>query len=415
VTVDPNKLVSQADPIGNEMGAPESFGALRLSAVANGTDLFAFSRIYRTRAEGGTWGFARNGVTPAQALSAGDSGFFFAAPDPAVQRTNGGLVVVESSTGTISIVDPDGATRVSYFYDWPQGYRIQGSTVFASLGVNPIGSARIVVSPATGKVLVFGVSNDNVTNDPTGLDVFGPKSAATAQRLAGVARAGGPMGATSRTDVQLYNPGTAAATVTLAFHAAQPDGSTAPTPGVPMTTVTVAGGKVVTLADVLALLGVDRTAGTLDVLCPDQPVVAFARVRANAASGGTFGYGTPGQQASDAIAAGSRGVFLAATDNGYDVMQSDLHLTNLSDQPADVTLNLTDADGTAAGTRTVTLPPGETRFIASVWYSIAGSSTDFGRVDVVPADGAGPVLATLLRQDRMSGDVDALLPQVLPK
>jgi hypothetical protein len=331
------------------------------------------------------------------------------------QRTNGGLVVVESSTGTISIVDPDGNTRAAYTYDWPQGYRIQGSTVFAALGIDPIGSARIVVSPVTGKVLIFGVSNDNVTNDPTGLDVFGPKSPASVQRLLGVARGGGPMGATSRTDVQLYNPGTADATVTLAFHAALPDGSSAPTPGVPMTTVTVPAGKVVALTDALSLFGVDRTAGTLDVLSPGQPVVAFARVRANAVSGGTYGYGTPGRQDADGIAAGSRGVFLATTDNGYDVMQSDLHLTNLSDQPATVTLNLTDANGTAAGTRTVTVPPGETRFIATVWYTIAGYGTDYGRVDIVPADGSGPVLATLLRQDRTSGDVDALLPQILPK
>jgi hypothetical protein len=406
-------MQSQADLIGNEMAAPGSFGALKFSPIGTPTDFFAFARIYRTRLEGGTWGYAQNGQTSDAALAAGDTGFFFAAPDPVVQRTNGGMLVVESSTGTISIVDPDGNTQLSYSYDWPQGYRIQSSTVFAAFGIDPIPSARIVVSPATGRVLVFGVSNDNVTNDPTGLDVFGPKSPAPSQHLLGVARSGGPMGATSRTDVQLFNPNAADATVTLGFHTTMPDGSAAPTPGVPMTTVTVRAGKVLTLTDVLALFGVDRTAGTLDVLSPDQPVVAFARVRANAASGGTFGYGTPGRQDSDAIAAGFHGVFLAATDNGYDVMQSDLHLTNLSSQPSTVTLKLTDANGTLAATRIVTLPAGETRYISSVWYSIAGYGTDFGRVEVFPADGSGPVLATILRQDRQSGDVDALQPLVL--
>ncbi|MCI4354610.1 MAG: hypothetical protein L3K06_04520, partial [Thermoplasmata archaeon] len=307
ITLGPNTMQSQADPIGNEMAAPGSFGALKFSASGPLTDYLGFARIYRTRLEGGTWGYAQNGQTVDAALAPGDTGFFFAAPDPAVQRTNGGMLVVESSTGTISIVDPDGNTRLTYSYDWPQGYRIQSSSVFSAFGLDPIPSARISVSPATGRVLVFGVSNDNVTNDPTGLDFFGPKSPAPSQHLLGVARSGGPMGATSRTDLQLYNPNAADATVTLAFHTTLPDGSAAPTPGVPMTTVTVKAGKVLTLADVLSLFGVDRTAGTLDVLSPDQPVVAFARVRANAASGGTFGYGTPGRQDSQAIAAGFHG------------------------------------------------------------------------------------------------------------
>ena len=106
ITLAPNTMQSQADPIGNEMAAPGSFGALKFSVVGAVTNYFAFARIYRTRLEGGTWGFAQNGQTSDAALAAGDTGFFFAAPDPAVQRTNGRHARRGDVHGTISIRRP---------------------------------------------------------------------------------------------------------------------------------------------------------------------------------------------------------------------------------------------------------------------------------------------------------------------
>ena len=59
---------------------------------------------------GGTLGYAANAVKDAAGLGAGDTGFLFASPD-AAQRTIAGLLVTQSSTGTISIVDASGVTR----------------------------------------------------------------------------------------------------------------------------------------------------------------------------------------------------------------------------------------------------------------------------------------------------------------
>ncbi len=92
-------------------------------------DTFAWSRISLPAPGGGTLGYAANAVTGAVALGTGDTGFLFASPDTA-QQTIAGVLVTEASTGTISIVDASGVTRGTYAYDWPGGYRVQGTSIF---------------------------------------------------------------------------------------------------------------------------------------------------------------------------------------------------------------------------------------------------------------------------------------------
>jgi hypothetical protein len=160
-------------------------------------------------------------------------------------------------------------------------------------------------------------------------------------------------------------------------------------------------------------MGLASAVGILDVLS-DVPVSVFARVRASDPSGGGYGYGLGGKLSSAAVPGGSRGVFLSVTDNGWNAIQSDLLLANISDVATTVTLNLTAFDGKSAGTRDFPLGPKEVRYVSTPWYSIAGYGTAFGRIDVVPS-GTASVFSTLLRQDRKTGDTDAILPVVIPK
>ncbi len=51
-------------------------------------------------------------------------------------------------------------------------------------------------------------------------------------------------------------------------------------------------------------------------------------------------------------------------------------------------MNFTGADGTAVGSRTVTIPAWG---VVSLPGWMAGASTDLGRVDLVPADGTHAV------------------------
>jgi hypothetical protein len=254
------------------------------------------------------------------------------------------------------------------------------------------------------------VAFDAVTGDPASLDVMALKAAATAHVFLDVARGGGPLGRSSRTDLQLFNRGTDTASVVLGFRPAT-SGVAPASAVVTLPATAVPPGKVVTLVDVLAASGLDGVTGTLE-LSSDRPVNAFIRVYAAAPEGGAVGFGAAPFAP---VAAGSRGVFLAATDNGQDVTQSDLWLANLSDAPAAVTVNLTATDGSAAGSKTVALAPREVRVLETAWSSIAGNGTDIGRLDVVPADGAGPVATTLLRWDKKTLDADPLVPFVLPR
>jgi virginiamycin B lyase len=401
-------MTNQADPIEADLTSPGSRGAFRFSTSSGAADLFVFTRTATARDDGGTYGFVSNGLTVSDTVAAGETAFVFTPPGSAAQFVHAGLVVVEASLGTVEIVSADGGTRLTYSYDWPAGFQVEGTTIWDAFGTPPIPESRIVFSVTSGKILPYGVVFDAATGDPVSLDVMALKAAATAHVFLAVARGGGPLGRSSRTDLQLFSGGTDAATVALTF---RPTTTGGPAGGaVTLPSVALPPGKVLTLVDVLAASGLDGVAGSLEI-ASDRPVNAFARVYA-AEGDGTVGFGAAPFAS---VPAGSRGVFLAATDNGSDVMQSDLWLANLSDAPAEVTVNATAADGTAAGSKTITLAAREVSVLAAAWLSIAGTGADIGRLDVVPADGAGPVATTLQRWDKKTLDADALTPFVIPK
>ena len=407
-TVPARQLLAQADPIGVTMAAPGSVGALRFAVVPQTSDLFVASRTATTRADAGTYGFALNAVSAPDAVGPGQSAFVFTPPGDLANLVNAGLVVLEASTGTISLLDADGADHGTYHYDWPAGYVVEGTTIWAAFGVPPVPGGRIAFSPAKGRVFPFGVAFDGVTGDPTGLVPMAPSNANTVLTIPCVMRGGGPLGPSSRTDLQLANTGSTAASVSIALRPVAVAGGTQQ-PDVPLTTVRVAPGQVVTLSDVLAAAGAPSVRGALSV-SSDQPVFAFARVWATADGGGTYGYGSGRAQA---INAGSRDVFLGVTDDAS--FTSDLVLVNESAEPATVTVNLVAADGSTAGSLNVTLEPRGVRSFPSVWSAATGASVGAGRLDVVPADGTAWVLATVIRSDRKTLDADALVPIVISR
>ncbi len=408
LTIPPKQLVTQADPVAVEMAGAGSRGALRFSAATGSSDLFVTTQMVTSRPDGGTYGSAQNGLTAADAVGPGETAFVFSPPGDAANLVWAGLVVLYASTGTITIFDAGGAAHGTYHYDWPAGYQVDGTTIWDAFATPPIPGGRIVFAPTSGQIFPYGVSFDAVTGDPIGLSVMKPASAATAQTIPIVMRGGGPLGPPSRTDLQLANTGSATATVTLAFRPVTgTDG--VPVPPVPLPPVTVPPGQVVTLVDLLAPTGLASAVGALEISA-DQPVFAFARTYASDGGGGSYGYGSA---AAAAISAGSRGVFPNVTENGS--FASDLVLLNQSNAAAAVTVNLASADGSSAGSLSLTLASREVRLVPSVWRVIAGAPTDLGRLDVVPADGAGPVAAALLRSDRKTLDADALIPFVIPR
>jgi streptogramin lyase len=418
VTAGAKKIVALDDPIGTVMGGPDTAGSLRLSSGTTTTkfgDVYSWTRVYRTREDGGTYGFARSFAKGSQGIASGETGYVLAPDDAAGQRTNAGLLVVEAATGTVSIVDASGAPLGGPFsYRWPAGYRTQASTIFDAFGVPPSASARIVFSVAKGRVLPYGTAIDAVSGDPVDLPAFGPKSAAPFQWIPAVERGTGAMGTGSRTSLQLYNAATSDSAVTLVLRAARRVDGT-PTGEGPSASVTVPAGRVVAFDDVVKqLFGLETAGGTMDVVS-DPPVYAFARVTAPDAGGGRHGYGIQALLGDAAAAPGSRAVFIQAADAGWDVMESELQVTNPTDGEARVALKAFNLEGEAVGTPIeLSLGPKEVVRVPTAFYAVAGFGAPVGRLEVVPSEGSEPVLAVLVRQDKKSGDADAVVPYVVP-
>jgi streptogramin lyase len=395
-------LLSQEDVVGIGMDSAGAFGGMRITSDVL-DDTFAWSRVSVPAPGGGTLGYAANAVTGASALGAGDTGFLFASPD-AARETIAGVLVTEASTGTISIIDASGEPRGTYAYDWPGGYRVQGTSIFAAFALPPLASARIVCTVTTGRVLLFGSAVDPVSGDAASLDSIGASALALGLQIGGFTG-----GAGVRSTLQIFNPGPDPANVSIALRIAQPVDGPALAPGGSVTTATVPPGAVVTL-DVGDPAG-GAVTGTLD-LASDRPVAGFATFRTALPAGGSAVFTAPATffASPSAVPPGSRGVFLAAAQN--DAFSSTIQLTSTSSSPGDVTVNFTAADGTAAGSRTVTVAPFG---VVSLPGWISGAATDLGRVDVVPADGTTPFLTVLVRQDKKTRDADVLLPLVIAK
>ncbi|HSB36841.1 MAG TPA: hypothetical protein VLH41_08175, partial [Thermoanaerobaculia bacterium] len=339
-------LLSQEDVVGAGMDSAGAHGGVRITSDVL-DDTFAWSRISLSAPGGGTLGYAANAVSGAVALGAGDRGFLFASPDT-TQRTIAGLLVTEASTGTISIIDAGGVSRATYAYDWPGGYRVQGTSIFDAFALPTLASARIVCTVTTGRVLLFGSAVDPASGDAAGLDAIGASALATGLQIAGFTRGGG-----IRPTLQVFNAGNGSANVSVSLRVAQPVDGPPLASGGSLATATIPAGAVVTL-DLGNPPGAEVT-GTLDVNA-DQPIAAFATFRTTLPTGGNVVFTAPATffASRSAIPTGSRGTFLSATQNA--AFSSTIQVTSTSPNPGDVTVRFTGADGTAVGSRTVTVP-----------------------------------------------------------
>ncbi len=416
--VEAGRLFSDGDPISGRMGGGDVAGALRITANGATTklsDFYSWIRVARTRADGGTHGFARNSLKAGHGIGEGETGVVLTPPDASAYRVNAGLLVVEKAKGTVSIHSSEGALLAGPFaYDWPAGYQVQASTIFEAFLVPPAAAARITFSVTKGRVLPFGTAIDVVSGDPMDLPFFGPRTGALNQWVLGVERGGGSLGPTSRTDLLLYNPAAADTAVSIGFRTARlaSDPAAAPRPSV---SFTVPAGRVVTLRDVVKeRFGLEGVAGSMDVVS-DPPVAVLALVTAEDASGGRHGYGSAAVLGDAGPGDGARGVFIQASDAGWDVMESELQVTNPTDGTAQVTVRAFDAEGVERGTGlSLSVGPKEVLRLPAAFYTVSGNGAALGRLEVVPAAGSPPVFAVLVRQDKKSGDADAIVPYVVP-
>ena len=198
-------------------------------------DTFAWSRTSVPAPGGGTLGYAANAVTGAFALGVGHTGFVFASPDPS-RQTNAGLLVIVPSTGTISIIDATGVTRATYAFDWPGGYRVQGTSIFDAfaLPASPIGAHLLHGRDRAGPPLRLRVGRDERR-------LGGPRSHRSLLLRDGAQVAGYTSGGGVTPTLQIFNPGTSPANVSVSMRIAQPVyGPRRPGPAARLTSVVAA-------------------------------------------------------------------------------------------------------------------------------------------------------------------------------
>ncbi len=146
----------------------------------------------------------------------------------------------------------------------------------------------------------------------------------------------GAEGTTWLTDLELYNPGTAAVAAELAF--LPPDSDNSAATGV---AVTLTAGSSVSLPDVVATTLAATGSGAVKILADGELVIA-SRTYNNAAAG-TFGQFIPGVAVDAAVAPGAAVRLVGLAENA--AFRTNLGLANTSAEVATVTIDLIDAAG----------------------------------------------------------------------
>lgn len=125
------------------------------------------ARVFNDAGAAGTSGLSEDAVRTEDALQAGETGVLFAPPDPSVARFNLGLRTLSQGVAiTITQRDRSGLVVRTVTRSYGPNYFEQvGSATI--LGASPGPGDSLTVRVDSGSAIVYGTTNDNVTNDPT--------------------------------------------------------------------------------------------------------------------------------------------------------------------------------------------------------------------------------------------------------
>ena len=125
-------------------------------------------RVFNDAGAAGTTGFAEEGVTPAEALVAGELGFLIAPPDPALYRFNVGVrTLVSGATLTITARNAAGTVTRTLTRTYLPNYFEQRDSASFLNGAAAAANESITIQVVSGSAIVYGATVDNRTNDPS--------------------------------------------------------------------------------------------------------------------------------------------------------------------------------------------------------------------------------------------------------
>jgi uncharacterized repeat protein (TIGR01451 family) len=413
VSLEPGATMAINDIVATWFGGRTSTGTLEIrpltetdtsisSAAAGGLanrTTFASSRTFSTTVAGGTYGQYVPAVPYANFIAKGSTLSLQHIAQSDRFRTNLGLVEGsgEKVSVEVRIFDAAGAKRASFHVDLNGGERAQLNGVLAEHGL-ALDDARIEVevTSGAGKVTAYASVLDNASNDaqlvpPVTLDRAGHDKWV----VPGVADLVSGSGHW-QTDVRIFNAGTEAAELTLAFYSM--NGSPAAT-----RTVTLAAGEVRQFDRVLSFFGVSGDAGALHVssAAPAQ-VVATARTYQQA-GGGAYGQFIAAVTPAEAVAVGSRPLQILQMEES-ERFKSNIGFAEVSGKPVTLEVAVFRPNAHDPAVLEVNLEPNQFRQLSSLLASLGLGEMYNARISVRAVGGEGRALAYGSLIDYRTGD-----------
>ena len=235
-TVPERHTLTVANGLGSaELNVGDSSGSLLFTPhVGDAGNYEVETRSYVVRPDGGTYGFALTADTASSGLTGASDGTLFLGTQPG-EISIFGVYSPTGATGTATLHGAGGAVRGTAPFNLPENNRQESNPAFAAFGVPAEPGDTITFDVASGTIFpyatLFEATGDAAVATPTfpGTDFVAP-----------VAGSAPSAGGSIVTEILLFNPATAAATVSLAFFPV--DAAEAPTA---VSTVVPPGGSAV--------------------------------------------------------------------------------------------------------------------------------------------------------------------------
>jgi minor extracellular serine protease Vpr len=408
----PRQSFGLDDVVLSDFGSSNGIGDLVLVSK-EGKPFLASSHTY-DREGGGLFGTSAPGVSPAQALGAGEgTAMANGLPTGDGFHTNVGATEV---TGTATSVEIHG------YDESGNDLGVFTGTVpaYGNLQLDPVAEGKFSAKPARigfrvlsgGRVIPYGASVDDGSGDISlSIARLAPESAEDLV-VGETAHVHGKNGTFFLSDLSVSNTSDGPRTVAISLLPNALSGTPlSPTP------ITLAAGQTLVVSDVLqTLFGLtgDSAAGLR--IHPQTPAALTAAARtftANDAPGGTgqYGFFLTASRPSEALASGGTSATLHAAQNAQ--FRTNFVMTEVSGHAASVLVTFRDEFGTAIGSRLYAVPAGSA--LQDTVSSIVGTA-EFanGYLEFEVASGSGKILPILSLVDNVTGDAIAVPGEAEP-
>jgi len=397
ITVPAGASLKLGDVVGHTFGSTSTSGALY---IGSDQELLITSRTYNN-ASSGTYGQFIAGMPLADAIGADQTVRLIQLTRNGDYRTNIGFANASGKkiTVTVKLYRNNGSAIATRDYTvQPYGF-FQKTDI---IGTDVSDAYAIVSSPSTGaKFFVYASVIDNRTGDPVYITP-GAGTAAVGQSLyiPGSAHVTGTGGAQWRSDVEVHNPGSTAASFKIELLKRNQSN-----PSPQSKTLSLSPGRSVRYTDALSSLFGFSGAAALRITPSTGTLMVTSRTY-NQTSKGTFGQFIPAAPGSAAIALGDSVplVQLADSASATSGARTNIGFVNTSSKTIRVKADLYDGSAAKLGSKMVTLQPYEYTQIDKIFRSVTSSALDNSYAILSSSTSGASFLAYGSVVDNRSGD-----------